>query len=104
MRFGRIILAVLAPLVSLPALKTDLGFAANAASADSFAGLLRSVAPMATVYATETQHVAGAHSAPVAPPVFARFVMPASPATWSPATAATLRLLTRRHNRLLLRC
>src|SRR6266478_4913627 len=39
MRFGRIILAVLAPLVSLPALRTDLAAAGNPANADSLAGV-----------------------------------------------------------------
>src|SRR5260221_384283 len=55
MRFGRIILAVLAPLVSLSALKTDLATAGNTASADSLSSLLRAVAPMAAVYSAETQ-------------------------------------------------
>jgi hypothetical protein len=73
MRFGRIILAVLAPLVSLSALKTDLATTGNAASADSLTSLLRAVAPMAAVYAAETQQVARTHSGQAASPVFGSF-------------------------------
>ena len=104
MRFGRIILAVLAPLVSLSALKTDLATAGNTASADSLTSLLRAVAPMAAVYSAETQHVARAHTSQVASPVFGSFVESDLAATWSPATEATLRLLTRQQLRFQLRC
>ena len=104
MRFGRIILAVLAPLVSLSALKTDLASAGNSASADSLTSLLRAVAPMAAVYASETQQVARAHTGQVASSVFGSFVESDLAATWSPATEATLRLLTRQQLRVQLRC
>jgi hypothetical protein len=104
MRFGRIILAVLAPLVSLSALKTDLATAGNTATADSLTSLLRAVAPMAAVYAAETQHVARAHTGQVASPVFGSFAETDLVAVWSPATEATLRLLTRQQLRVQLRC
>ena len=104
MRFGRIILAVLAPLVSLSALKTDLATTGNTASADSLTSLLRAVAPMAAVYSAETQHVARAHTGQVASPVFGSFAETDLAATWSPATEATLRLLTRQQLRTQLRC
>jgi hypothetical protein len=104
MRFGRIILAVLAPLVSLSALKTDLATAGNTASADSLTSLLRAVAPMAAVYSAETQHVARAHTGQVASPVFGSFAETDLSAIWSPATEATLRLLTRQQLRVQLRC
>ena len=104
MRIGRIILAVLAPLVSLSALKTDLATAGNTASADSLTSLLRAVAPMAAVYASEPQHVARAHAGQVASPVFGTFAETDLAAVWSPATEATLRLLTRQQRRAQLRC
>jgi|SRR5882724_6775827 hypothetical protein len=103
MRFGRIILAVLAPLVSLSALKTDLVAAGSTASADSLTSLLRAVAPMAAVYSAETQHVARAHTGQTASPVFA-FAETDLAAIWSPATEASLRLLTRQQLRAQLRC
>src|SRR3954471_24860271 len=104
MRFGRIILAVLAPLVSLSALKTDLATAGNTASADSLTSLLRAVAPMAAVYAAETQHVAQGHTSHAASPVFGSFADADLAAVWSPAAEATLRLLTRQQLRVQLRC
>ena len=104
MRFGRIILAVLAPLVSLSALKTDLATAGSPASADSLSSLLRAVAPMAAVYAAETQHVARANTGQAASPVFGSFTETDLAAIWSPATEATLRLLTRQQLRAQLRC
>lgn len=104
MRFGRIILAVLAPLVSLSALKTDLSTAGSTANADSLTSLLRAVAPMAAVYSTETQHVARAHTGQMASPVFGSFAETDLAAVQSPATEATLRLLTRQQLRVQLRC
>lgn len=104
MRFGRIILAVLAPLVSLSALKTDLTTAANTSSADSLTSLLRAVAPMAAVYAAETQQVARAHAGQMASPIFGSFAETDLAAISSPATEATLRLLTRQQLRAQLRC
>jgi len=104
MRFGRIILAVLAPLVSLSALKTDLAVAGNTASADSLTSLLRAVAPMAAVYSAENQHVARARIGRAASPVFGSFAEMDLAAIWSPATEATLCLLTRQQLRAPLRC
>jgi len=104
MRFGRIILAILAPLVSLSALKTDLAAAGNTARADSLTSLLRAAAPMAAVYSAENQHVARSHTGQGASPVFrsAAAINPA--AIWLPATEAALRLLTRQRNHVQLRC
>jgi hypothetical protein len=104
MRIGRIILAILAPLVSLSALKTDLATSGNSASADSLSSLLRAVAPMAAVYAAETQQVARTHTGQAASPVFGSFAETELAAVWSPATEATLRLLTRQQLRAQLRC
>ena len=104
MRIGRIILAVLAPLVSLSALKTDLAAAGNPASADSLTGLLRAAAPMAAVYSAETQHVASTHTGQDASPVFGWLAHKDLTAVWSPAVEATLRLLTRQQLRAPLRC
>ncbi len=104
MRFGRIILAVLAPLVSLPALKTDLAAAGNPAAADSLAGLLRAVVPMAAVSAAGTQRAAGAHPPRVASPIVEFVAMARRAAELTPATEAALRLSLRRRQRALLRC
>jgi hypothetical protein len=104
MRFGRIILAVLAPLVSLSALKTDIATAGNTASADSLTSLLRAVAPMAAIHAAETQQVARTHTGQVASPVFGSFAETDLAAIWSPAIEATIRLLTRQQLRVQLRC
>jgi hypothetical protein len=104
MRFGRIILAILAPLVSLSALKTDLVAAGHSARTDSLTSLLRAVAPMAAVYASDTQQVARTHTGQMAPPVFGSLAETDLAAVCSPATAATLHLLSRQHNRAPLRC
>jgi hypothetical protein len=104
MRFGRIILAVLAPLVSLSALKTDLAAAGNTASADSLTSLLRAVAPMAAVYSAETQNVARVQTGQVASPVFGPFAESDLAEVRSPSTEATLRLCTRQQLRAQLRC
>ncbi len=104
MRIGRIILAVLAPLVSLSALKTDLAATGNTATADSLTSFLRAVAPMAAVYAADTQHVAQAHTGQVASPVFGWLASRDLTAVRSPAVEATLRLLTRQQLRAQLRC
>jgi hypothetical protein len=105
MRLGRILLALLAPLVSFtPALRVDLGAAGTRAAADSLESLLRAVAPMAAVQAAETQFVARAHTGQVASPVFGSFAETDLAAIWSPAAEATLRLLTRQQLRAQLRC
>ena len=105
MRLGRIILALLAPLVSFtPALRADLAAAGNPAAADSLAGLLRASAPLATAFAVETGHL---NQGPVLHDAAASFtphVVIQATTVWSPATEASLRLLARRYNRAQLRC
>jgi hypothetical protein len=59
---------------------------------------------MAAVYAAETQNVARTHTGQVAFPVFGSFGETDLAVVWSPATAATLRLLTRQQLRAQLRC
>ena len=105
MRLGRIILALLTPLVSLPALVNG-GTRAQlppAPAADSLLNLLRSVVPVTASSAATGAH-AKVHRPGIAPPAFAPFAMKSLVVTWSPATEATLRLLTRQHHRFLLRC
>ena len=105
MRLGRIILALLAPLVSFtPALKADLTATGNPAAADSLAGLLRAAVPMATVFAVETGHSISGPSSHDAVSNFTPHVVIQAQAVWSPATEASLRLLARRYNRAQLRC
>jgi hypothetical protein len=104
MRFGRIILAVLAPLVSLSAVKTDLAAAGNTASADSLTSLLRAVAPMVAVYAAETQQVARAHTGQVESPVLEVFTSTHGGPIRNHSPDDTLRLLTRQQLRAQLRC
>jgi len=105
MRLGRILLALLAPLVSFtPALRADLGAAGTRAAADSLDGLLRAAAPMAAVYAVETGHLSLAHAPRVSPAVFMPYVLIQPQTNWSPAVEATLRLFTRQQFRAQLRC
>jgi hypothetical protein len=104
MRFGRIILAVLTPLVSLSAAKPDLANTGNTASTGSLAGLFRAVVPRAVVYAAETDQVARTRPARIAYPVFEFLAVASIPVCWPPAFDAVLRLLTRQHYRSQLRC
>lgn len=105
MRLGRIILALLAPLVSFtPALKADLTATGNPAAADSLAGLLRAAVPMATTFAVETGHSLSGPAPHDAASGFTPHVVMQTKAVWSPATEASLRLLARRYNRAQLRC
>ena len=105
MRLGRILLALLAPLVSVtPALRADLAATGTPAGADSLAGLLRAAVPMASVLAVETGHLNSGHVPRVSTAGFTPYVLVQAKVTWSPATEATLRLLTRQHNRAQLRC
>ena len=105
MRLGRIILALLAPLVSFtPALKADLAATGNPAAADSLAGLLRAAVPSATVFAVETGHAISRTVPHATVASFAGHVVIQANAVWSPATEANLRLLARRYNRAQLRC
>jgi hypothetical protein len=105
MRLGRIILALLAPLVSFtPALRADLAATGNPAPADSLAGLLRAAVPLATAFAVETGHSLSGPASHDAVSSFTPHVLIQARAVWSPATEASLRLLTRRYNRAQLRC
>ena len=104
MRFGRVIFAVLAPLVSLSAAKTDLAGTGNTASVGSLAGLFRAVVPNVAVYATETVQVVGTRPPQIAYPVFEFLAVASAPICWSPASAAALRLLARLNRPALLRC
>jgi hypothetical protein len=105
MRLGRIILALLTPLVSLPALASGgtRDQLPPAPAADSLLNFLRSVVPLAAS-AAETGIHAKVHRPGVAPPAFAPFIVANLVVTCSPATEAALRLLTRQHHRALLRC
>ena len=105
MRLGRIIFALLTPLVSLPALAngSTRDQLPPAPAADSLLNLLRSVVPLAASSA-ETGIRAKVRRPGAAPPAFTPFTMASLAVTWSPATEATLRFLTRQHNRSLLRC
>jgi hypothetical protein len=105
MRLGRIILALLAPLVSFtPALKADLGAAGKPAAADSLAGLLRASVPMAAAFAVETAHSTTGPAPHAAAPGFTPCIAIQVNAVWSPAAEATLRLLERQQLRTQLRC
>jgi len=104
-RLGRIILALLAPLVSFtPALRADLAATGNPAAADSLAGLLRASVPLATAFAVETGHSLSGSSPHAAASSLTPHVVIQAKAVWSPATEASLRLLARRYNRAQLRC
>jgi len=104
-RLGRIILALLAPLVSFtPAVKADLAATGNPAAADSLAGLLRAAVPMASAFATETGHSISGPAPHYAASSFTPHVVIQLKAAWSPATEASLRLLARRYHRAQLRC
>ncbi len=103
MRVGRIILALLAPLVSLPALaggSVQDSLPPQAPAMDSLLQLLRSVVPtVATVADSETH--ATAHADRGVWPVVTGLQVPAA---LSPVAQATLRLLSRQQHRSLLRC
>jgi hypothetical protein len=103
-RLGRIILALLAPLVSFtPALNADPSSTGNLATADSLANLLRASVPM-TAFAVETGHLNQGPAPHVVLAGFTPHVVIQAAAVWSPATEASLRLLARRYNRAQLRC
>jgi hypothetical protein len=105
MRLGRIILALLTPLVSLPALANGgtRDRLPPAPAADSLLNLLRSVVPLAASSAESGAH-AKVHRPGVAPPAFAPFLMANLAVARSPVSEATLRFLTRQQHRFLLRC
>jgi hypothetical protein len=104
MRFGRILLAVLAPLFSVsPALKADVTPENRAPAVDSLLNLLRSVVPAAVSTAHPGSH-ATAQVPQVAGPASGRFLELNVTSQLSPAAEANLHLLERQHLRLLLRC
>lgn len=102
MRLGRIILAILAPLVSLPVLPN--GSARDqlppATAADSLLNLLRSVVPVVAAAADSETH-ATAHAVPTVWPIFTCLEEPVALAS---AEEADLLLLIRQQHRFLLRC
>ncbi|MDP9114777.1 MAG: hypothetical protein M3O20_14005 [Acidobacteriota bacterium] len=105
MRLGRIILALLAPLVSFtPALRADLAANGKAPAADSLAGLLRSSAPLAAAFAVEGGTAMSGSAAHAVTSSFTPHVVIQAQAVWSAATEASLRFLARRYNPAQLRC
>ena len=103
MRFGRILLAILAPLLSVsPALKADVTPESHAPAIDSLLNLLRSVAPAATAADTGLSHVTP--EAPVGYPLCSDSLPALHSGSASPEAQAALRLLLRRQQRTLLRC
>ena len=105
MRLGRIIVALLTPLVGWPALAASgaHGQLPAAPAADSLLKLLQSVAPPA-VSAAETGAHAQVNNPGLAPSTFVSYIEAHFVAIWSPATEAMLRLLTRQQLRAQLRC
>lgn len=105
MRLGRIIVALLTPLVGWPALAAAgaHGQVPAASAADSLLKLLQSVAPPA-VSTAETSAHAQVRNPGLAPSTFVPFVVEHFVAVWSPATEATLGLLMRQQLRVQLRC
>jgi hypothetical protein len=104
MRLGRIIIALLTPLVGWPALAASgtHGQLPAMPAADSLLKLLQSVAPPAvsTVDAGARVQVRNPQFAATFVPCIVAHVA----AIWSPATEATLRLLTRQQFHAQLRC
>jgi hypothetical protein len=109
MRFGRILLALIAPLVSLPALASEGAHdrlqksPAHPLAVDSLLNLLRSVVPSVAPASESGSH----RTAPpphAAGPASRPFLAPALAPQLSPAAEANLHLLERQHLRALLRC
>ena len=109
MRFGRIILAALAPFLSLPALAGDVARqdVSRPTAADSRVGLLRSMVLFA-VSAAESGSPALAQTRPAAQAVFAlEALLVATPfkhSLWLMTSVAAFDLIGRQHRRALLRC
>jgi hypothetical protein len=105
MRLGRIIVALLTPLVGWPALAASgtHGQLPAASAADSLLKLLQSVAPPA-ISTAEPGAGAQVSNPGLAPSTFAPYIVAHFVAAWSPAAEATLRLLTRQQLRAQLRC
>jgi hypothetical protein len=104
MRFGRILLAVLAPLLrESPAHKADVTPESHAPAVDSLLNLLRLVVPAAVSNAHPGSH-ATAQVPHVVGPASRPFLEPSLAPQRSAAAEANLHLLERQHIRLLLRC
>jgi hypothetical protein len=105
MRLGRIIVALLTPLVGWPALAAGgaHGQVPAAPAAGSLLKLLQSVAPPA-ISTVETGAHAQVRNPGLASSTFVPYSQAHFVAIWSPATEATLRLLTRQQLRAQLRC
>lgn len=102
MRVGRIILALLAPLVSVPAVAGHVqdSLQSQTPAVDSLLQFLRSVVPVVSA-AAESEVQTSVHAIHVEWPDLASFDIPAP---FSPAHEATLRLVIRQQYRSLLRC
>jgi hypothetical protein len=105
MRFGRILLAVLAPLLSVsPGVKADATPENHALAVDSLLNLLRSVVP-AAVSAQDAADSGAPQGSHAALSLFRQTAAWTTPVLdWSPATRAALRLIPRLQQRTLLRC
>lgn len=104
MRFGRILLAVLAPLLSVsPALKADVMAENRAPAVDSLLSLLRSAVPAAVSAAHPGIHPTAQVPQPAGPASRPFLELNLAPPA-SPAAQAHLHLLERQHLRFLLRC
>jgi hypothetical protein len=109
MRFGRIILAALAPLLSLPAMAGDVvrQDVSQPTAADSRAGLFRSMVLFA-VSAAEAGSPTLAQARPAAQAVFALEALLVTThfkhSLWLMASVAAFDLIGRQHRRALLRC
>jgi hypothetical protein len=106
MRLGRILLALLAPLVSFtPALRAELAAAGNSASPSSLAGLWGATVPLAEALTAETGNSSAGHASNLPAAAFnTGNSLLQTKAIWFAASAAALRFFARRHHRALLRC
>jgi hypothetical protein len=104
MRFGRILLAILAPLLSVsPALKADVMPESHAPAIDSLLSLLRSVSPESIADAG-SGHVRSIQLSHSAPPFFRHFVLKATLEPLASAAQAQIHRLLLQQQRTLLRC
>jgi hypothetical protein len=106
MRLGRILLALLAPLVSFtPALRAELAAAGNSASPSSLAGLWGASVPLAEALAADTGSSSARHASDLSSAAFETDnSLLQTKAIWFAASAAALRFFARQHHRALLRC
>jgi hypothetical protein len=104
MRFGRILLAVLAPLLSVsPAVKADVKPENHAPAVDSLLNLMRSAAP-AVIAASESGNRHTAQLPYIPGPASRPFLKPSLTPPPFPAAEANLHRIDRQHLRFLLRC